>query len=156
MKPGPKITPTDVRFFKFVDKWYDGCWRWMGGFHHSGYGLFTPYQSKTVWAHRFSYELAKGPIPDGLVIDHLCRVPSCVNPDHLEAVTPRENALRGNTIPAANAAKTHCKNGHEYTPENTYLTSKNQRQCRICNKVKNREAAERWRRRQGIPERFPT
>lgn len=80
-----------------------------------------------------SHELHKGPIPEGLVIDHLCRNRGCVNPDHLEAVTQRENILRGEGLAAANARKTHCPKGHPYSGENLYVVpSSGRRQCRIC------------------------
>lgn len=87
---------------------------------------------RTAKVHRVVYEALVGPIPDGMVIDHLCRQPSCVNPAHLEPVTRRENVLRGLTLPAANARKTHCKHGHEFTPENTYLFPTGTRGCRTC------------------------
>lgn len=99
----------------------DGCWLWTG-FALNGYGRFGG--SGWGWcanAHRWAYERLVGPIPQGLVLDHLCRVHSCVNPAHLEPVTNHENLMRGDTIPARNAAKTHCVNGHEFTPENTRL-----------------------------------
>jgi hypothetical protein len=80
-----------------------------------------------VLAHRMAYELARDPIPAGLVIDHLCRNKRCVNPSHLEAVEQRVNLLRGET----NSAKTHCINGHEFTPDNTYMWQ-GKRSCRAC------------------------
>lgn len=83
-------------------------------------------------AHRVAYEQAHGPIPAGLEIDHLCRNPLCVNPDHLEAVTHRENVLRGVGPTALNARKTHCKRGHEFSPENTYRDPAGGRRCRQC------------------------
>ena len=86
---------------------------------------------RTEWAHRVSYELFRGPIPDGLQIDHLCRIRHCVNPDHLEAVTQRENILRGTSPSAKAAARDACINGHPYTPENTKLF-RGDRQCRTC------------------------
>jgi len=73
-----------------------------------------------------------------LEIDHLCRVRCCVNPDHLEAVTHRENILRGNTFAAVNAAKTHCPKGHEYTPENTRIHTGGRRQCIACSRAYDR------------------
>jgi hypothetical protein len=148
MKPGPKPTDTETRFWRFVDKWHDGCWRWVGGIHKTGYGLFTIYQRGTVWAHRYSYEMAKGPIPAGMQLDHLCRVHNCVNPDHLEVVTPRENVMRGDTIARENLSKTHCPKGHPYSPENTQLTNLNQRRCKTCQRI-------RWvkwyRKKNGLP-----
>jgi hypothetical protein len=87
-------------------------------------------------AHRVSYELHKGPIPEGLVIDHLCRVRHCVNPDHLRAVTHAVNILAGVGRGALHARKTHCVNGHEFTAENTRLCEGGRRRrCRTCDRV---------------------
>ncbi len=109
------------------------CWKWQG--HHSadGYGK-CHYKGKTIHVHRLAYELAIGPIPDGLVIDHLCRHRWCANPYHMEPVTSRENTLRGQNNAARNAAKTQCHRGHAFSPENTYVDAKGQRGCRICRK----------------------
>lgn len=98
-----------------------GCWIFTGKSKtQSGYGMFS-WHGEQVYAHRVSHEEHVGPIPDGWCIDHLCMVPSCCNPAHLEAVTYSENALRAPDHPwRKNAAKTHCVNGHEFTPENTY------------------------------------
>lgn len=110
------------------------CWPWLAGRTPEGYGRVLWFQ-KQVYAHRLSYELTRGVIPPGLVIDHLCRNTTCVNPDHLEAVTQRENTLRGNGIGGVNAAKTHCPKGHEYTPENTYMGRYGGRSCRACKRA---------------------
>lgn len=119
-----------------VINWETGCWEWAGRLTRDGYGRVRIGQNKVTGAHRASYQMTYGPIPDGLVIDHLCRVRHCVNPAHMEAVTPRINTLRGVGLQAINAAKTVCDNGHEYTPENTYTTPDGRRDCRACIRVR--------------------
>ncbi len=113
-----------------------GCWEWTARKDQNGYGLFWD-GNRSSRAHRVSYEMHVGKIPDGLVIDHLCRVRSCVNPAHLEPVTNRENLMRGQTLTAVNAGKTHCPRGHEYTEENTLIRNNwrygtSERICRPC------------------------
>lgn len=108
------------------------CWIWTGATGSDGYGKFTPESYRSIGAHRQAYLLAYGAIPDGATIDHLCRVRNCVNPAHLEAVSNRENILRGEGAPARNARKTHCPNGHELSEENVYTYPDGRRQCRIC------------------------
>lgn len=111
----------------------DGCWIWQKTLTHDGYGKL----GKSDMAYRVAYEAWKGPIPNGLVIDHLCRVPSCVNPHHLEPVTNEVNILRGYSPPAINARKTQCVNGHPFSPGNTYHWTRKSgrisRVCRACN-----------------------
>lgn len=106
------------------------CREWQLSCDHKGYGCMG-YGGRVRRAHRVAYELAYGPIPVGAVIDHLCRNHRCVSPPHLEAVTPRVNTIRGETLAAANLRKTHCPRGHAYTPENTY-TEGRKRRCRAC------------------------
>ena len=133
-KPGQTWTP-EV-FMRFVEIQASGCWHWTGSRDGAGYGrLSDPLRPKSgsMGAHRLSYEMFVGPIPEGLHIDHLCRVPRCVNPEHLEPVTQRENTLRGIGQGALNARKTHCHRGHEYTPENTYHNRSGLwRHCKTC------------------------
>lgn len=101
-----------------------GCWLWTGPIDRAGYGK-TSYRGKHLAAHRLSYFLSKGKIPDGLQIDHLCRVRNCINPAHLEAVTPLENTLR--------ARKDHCKQGHPFADDNLVWTQDGKhRRCREC------------------------
>lgn len=117
----------------------NGCWSWVGN-RVGGYGKW-PIGNKIYPAHRVMYERAKGPIPAGLQLDHLCRNTGCVNPDHLEAVTGTINVLRGTGPTAQNARKTHCKNGHPLTKENIYLprSSPGQRSCKLCARLRARE-----------------
>lgn len=117
------------RFFHYV-KFTDTCWLWLGGKQSEGYGHFH-LQGQNVYAHRYAYEFCVGPIPNGLTIDHLCRVRACVNPDHLEPVTTRENTLRGIGPTAKHARATHCPSGHLYLGENLILY-RGWRSCREC------------------------
>jgi hypothetical protein len=119
------------RFWAKVDKrGEDECWPWLANKLPKGYGTIR-IDKRRCYAHRVSYELHRGPIPEGMQIDHLCRNPGCVNPAHLEVVTPRENVLRGNGLSAQNARKTHCPKGHPLVSGNIYR-SENGRRCREC------------------------
>lgn len=111
-----------------------GCWEWRGEITNGGYGLIS-HRGKSYGVHRFVYLLCVGPIPDGYHVDHLCKVRHCVNPDHLEAVTPHENWLRSDAYSAVNARKTECKRGHPFTPENTLVTPVGTRACRACRRM---------------------
>jgi hypothetical protein len=121
-----------------VSSW-EACWNWAGYRDERGYGTLG-HRGKMKKAHRVSFELAYGFIPSGLVIDHLCRNHSCVNPTHLEAVTQGENARRGE-VGQYNARKTHCVSGHPYSPENTYHY-RNERACRTCRRDRDRRRRE--------------
>ncbi|GHH87893.1 HNH endonuclease signature motif containing protein [Streptomyces capitiformicae] len=165
--PAPAAQPDEAdRFWAKVDK-TGSCWIWTAAKARGNYGSFhsSGRKGRTHRAHRYAYELLVGPIPAGLYLDHLCHNEDpacpggdncphrrCVNPAHLEAVTPRENSLRGVASAALNARKTHCDKGHEFTPENTHhiKPSKSQpngaRRCRACR----RETQARWKARQAI------
>lgn len=114
------------------------CWIFTGARDKLGYGRVNCRNGTgsgvPKLVHRVVYEAFRGPIPDGLGLDHLCRQPSCCNPDHLEAVTQTENIRRGRAVGLSHA-KLVCKNGHEMTPENTRLGQRNGheiRRCRAC------------------------
>lgn len=131
-----------VRFWAKVDFLNpDGCWRWTASIRKTdGYGQFR-LGKRIVKAHRFAYALLLGEPPQGLVLDHRCRVRECVRPDHLEPVTIAENNRRGTAaeaVRAMHARRTHCKHGHEFTPENT-AQGTNGRRCRTCTRNLNRE-----------------
>jgi HNH endonuclease len=120
----------------------DGCWEWAGAHNRDGYGTAytTPTGARPLGAHRVVYELLIGPIPEGLTIDHLCRNRGCVNPAHMEPVPKRTNLLRGVGVGARNAQKTHCSNGHPFTPENTRIRPGNgQRICLQCHRERMRK-----------------
>lgn len=136
MAGGPKRTPME-RFLEKTER-TDGCWLWKGYTGGTGYGVMLV-RGKYIGAHRFAYEQWKGPIPKGMHLDHLCRVRACVNPGHLEVVTPRINAQRGDGGKHW-AAKTHCPRGHPYSPENTYFTPKGGRACKECRRIRARAA----------------
>lgn len=114
------------------------CWVWQGSMYPNGYGRYYIEGIERL-THRWMYEQLVGPIPDGLTLDHLCRVRACVNPAHLEPVTQRENILRGTGPSAIQSRQTHCIRGHEFTPENTHVY-RGARGCRICGAMRKRES----------------
>lgn len=115
----------------------NGCIIWFGA-TNKGYGKLTRH-GRTWGAHRFAWTISRGPIPEGMVIDHLCRTPLCVNVAHMEVVTIQVNTLRGVSSSAFNAVKTHCKRGHEFTPDNIYWIKldlpRPGRECKTCKRL---------------------
>lgn len=139
------LTEVEVaRFWAKVQKG-DGCWKWTGAKNAYGYGLVclrAAGKQVRLGAHRVAWQIVRGPIPNGLTCDHLCRNRDCVNPDHLEPVTNRENVLRGIGHTAVNARKTHCVQGHELSGDNLYIHL-GKRYCKKCRHTKVRA----WRKR---------
>lgn len=134
------------RFWSKVAPQEDGCWLWTAGCYASGYGQFS-WAAARGGAHRIALAVLVGPIPAGLDVDHgchtrdcpgrpVCQHRRCVNPAHLQAMTRRENLLRGKTLPASQALRTECPRGHRYTPANTYNPNPGRgsvaRACRTC------------------------
>lgn len=108
------------------------CWLWTGNISPNGYGRFGK-----IYAHRYAYISEYDGIPEGLDLDHLCRVRHCVNPRHLEPVTRKENVRRGN----GKGKETHCPQGHPYDSANTYFSkARFGRSCRTCNKERSRRS----------------
>ncbi|MEU3285591.1 HNH endonuclease signature motif containing protein [Streptomyces longwoodensis] len=116
----------------------DGCLIWTAHLTSSGYGGFTGPGRRNARAHRYAYEMLVGPVPDGLQLDHLCKERRCVRPDHLEPVTLVENVMRGESVAAQNAQRTHCKRGHALSGENLYRKPDGRRVCRSCRRARER------------------
>ena len=151
LRPVLKV-PAVERFHSKYEVADDGCWLWTATLGHTGYAIFH-IESRDALAHRWAYEQFVGPVPDGLELDHLCHTRDgtcpggtscchrrCVNPEHLEPVTARENVRRGKSFAAVHAAKTHCVNGHLFDEENTLVLGDGGRRCKACR----REISRRW------------
>lgn len=135
------------------------CMIWGGGLNAYGYGQFRSDWSKTdggsVFTHLYAWVMVAGKVRgDGLETDHLCRFRPCANPDHLEQVPQLVNNMRGESEPAKNARKTHCDEGHEFTPENTFVNSEGWRDCRECSRARNREFTSRPEVKQARLEKY--
>jgi hypothetical protein len=151
---GPLPTPlAEYMAARSMPEPNSGCWLWTGTMFPNGYGMVRNVNARrgAALAHRVSYELHCQPIPDGLVIDHLCRNRCCVNPAHLEPVTFTENCVRGVGLKKGHAfqrAKTHCPKGHPYDEANTYWRKGGARGCRECGRQRSLRYAPAWRARQ--------
>lgn len=127
---------SDVARFeaKYIPEPNTGCWLWTASKLPQGYGQFFAAGRRQL-AHRWAYEAAVGPVPEGLELDHLCRTRQCVNPQHLEPVTGRENRRRGMSPPARCARQTHCVHGHPFDDANTYRPPSGERKCKTCRRA---------------------
>lgn len=137
LKTKPRLS-TGQRFWAKVNKTED-CWLWTSGASPGGYGVFRGHDGNSIMAHRFAYGELVGPVPEGMQLDHLCRVRLCVNPAHLEPVTQQENIRRGEGGKHWRI-KTHCPQGHPYEGDNLYVNPSGRRECRVCR----REAQRRF------------
>jgi hypothetical protein len=134
-RPGTKPTPIIDRLMRRVaEDMTTGCWIWTGSCNASGYGRIAGPQGNQ-FTHRVAYEYFVAEIPEGLHIDHLCRVTSCCNPWHLDPVTPAENLRRAGNY-EAKVALEECPRGHSYTPENTRIHKRGYRACLTCERAR--------------------
>ena len=131
-----KKSQTDEQRFWYKVEKTNYCWNWKLSLDKDGYGRIKVNRKK-IGAHRFSYELIKGEIPEGLQLDHICKNKACVNPDHLEAVTCDENIKRAeNQVTTINSRKTHCPKGHPYSGDNLFFVKSGHRGCKTCHRQK--------------------
>ena len=150
---GPCPRPVMDRFMeKFTPEPNSGCWLWTAALNNLGYsviGVGSAYDGtrRTALAHAVAWELFLGGLPEHLDLDHKCRVPSCVNPDHLELVTHRENICRGKNSSLRSEGKwkrqTHCQRGHPLSGTNLYVPPDGTRNCRACRRFANKQYLER-------------
>lgn len=149
MKPQRKMQPITDRFWQKVDKnTTSGCWEWRSSIRGNGYGAFFthlhPEGRKCHGAHRYSWGLFNGAIPEGLLVLHKCDNRICVNPDHLFLGSHVDNmqdcAAKGRVKTIGQSMKTHCVNGHEFTEWNTRRDKNNHRRCKTCAKTYRRQA----------------
>jgi len=132
------------------------CDLWTGYTNADGYGV-QHVGGQVRYTHTLAWEAVNGPVPDGLQLDHLCRVRACRAVAHLEPVTSQVNTLRGEGVAALNARKVACPQGHPYTPENTRMTPRGQRMCRTCRRAQNSARKSRLRAEwlaAGVPRRY--
>lgn len=165
--PEMHTDPTTMAVLPSAEAWWprfaakiavaeNGCWHWTASLHPTGYGRFG-IKNRIYKAHRVAYEAVRGPIAPGLCIDHVCHNRDsacggawgclhrrCVNPAHLEAVSIVENVMRGQSFFARQARATHCRNGHPFDADNTYVT-KQGRHCKTCRLANNRAFCRRKR-----------
>ncbi len=139
-----RMTALEVARFWELVQFSEDCWEWLGYKTPDGYGQLTVNKTNAM-AHRIALFVAGIAIPAGEHVDHLCRNRSCVNPDHLEPVTRRENILRGIGITAKNHKKTECLRGHPLSGANLYVRPEGQRQCVECQRRRGREYRARKR-----------
>lgn len=129
----PKLSPSELA---------EPCVEWKGTRTPKGYGQVWR-NGAHQYAHRIAVELDRGPIPDGLVVDHICNNPPCINPRHLRVVTSRENTLRGNAPSARAARATHCPAGHPYAPPHLVIRYDGSRACVTCRRAQQKAIYDR-------------
>lgn len=131
-RAGVTMTTLEVLEARSMPIPFSGCMVWLGGLKSFGYGCIW-HEGRATTVHQAAWEILRGPVPDGLELDHICRVPACWNPEHLEPVTHAVNCLRSPIrISLRHAAKTHCPLGHEYAGTNLYVTKVGGRMCLRC------------------------